>query len=186
MPPRLQKNWDLVHNYDHAVNERIWLLVDKNIWQADGIQADAQFIHCIISNSTVRCIMTVVYGYNSLEKRKEIWQKLKNLSQTINQPWLLWGDFNAIISTQDKMSKIAVTQVDIQDFANFCLDTMISKIPWRWEFFTWTNGQMGEDMVISRIDRALGNDNWIMNLGHLTVEIGDPFISDHSPLTLKF
>ncbi|XP_075079729.1 uncharacterized protein LOC142164962 [Nicotiana tabacum] len=130
--------------------------------------------------------MTVVYGYNSLEKRKEIWQKLKNLSQTINQPWLLWGDFNAIISTQDRVSKVAPTQVYVQDFASFCSDTIMSEIPWRGEFFTWTNGQMGEDKVISRIDRALGNNDRMMNFDHFTVEIGDPFISDHSPLTLKF
>ncbi|XP_019248309.1 PREDICTED: uncharacterized protein LOC109227563 [Nicotiana attenuata] len=175
-----------VHNYDHTVNGRIWLLVDRNIWQVDGIKTDAQFIHCTISSSAVKCAMTVVYGYNSLEKRKEMLQKLKNLAQTINHTWLLWGDFNAIISTQDRVSKTAPTQVDVQDFANFYSDTMMSEIPWRGEFFTWTNGQMGEDRVISRIDRALGNDDWMMNFEHLTIEIGDPFISDHSPLTLKF
>ncbi|XP_019241257.1 PREDICTED: uncharacterized protein LOC109221251 [Nicotiana attenuata] len=169
-----------------SVNGRIWLLVDSNIWQVDVIQTDAQFIHCIISNSSIRCAMTVVYGYNSLEKRKEMWQKLQSLAQTINYPWLLWGDFNAIISTQDRVSKVAPTQADIQDFANFCSDTMLIEIPWRGEFFTWTNGQMGEDRVVSRLDRALGNDEWMMNFDHLTVEIGDPFISDHSPLTLKF
>lgn len=45
---------------------------------------------------------------------------------------------------------------------------------------------MGEDRVISKINRALGNDIWMLNFGHLIVEVGDPFISDHTPLLLKF
>ncbi|XP_075084917.1 uncharacterized protein LOC142168152 [Nicotiana tabacum] len=147
---------------------------------------DAQFIHCTITSSNVSCALAVVYGYNCLEMRKEIWQKLKNLAQTLNQPWLLWGDFNAIINPQDRVSKHGVTQVEVQDFANFCSDAMMSELPCRGEFFTWKYGQMGEDVVINRIDRALGNDDWMLNLGHLTIEVGDPFILDHTLLMLKF
>ncbi|XP_019253791.1 PREDICTED: uncharacterized protein LOC109232474 [Nicotiana attenuata] len=63
---------------------------------------------------------------------------------------------------------------------------MTTEIPWRGDYFTWTNGQMGADRVISIIDRALGNGEWMMKFGYLTVEIGDPFISDQSPLSLRF
>ncbi|XP_016466377.1 uncharacterized protein LOC107789123 [Nicotiana tabacum] len=75
---------------------------------------------------------------------------------------------------------------DIQDFTEFYSDTMIIEIPWRGDYFTWTNGQIEVDRVISRIDRALGNGEWMMKFRYLTVEIGDPFISDHSHLSLRF
>ncbi|XP_019223416.1 PREDICTED: uncharacterized protein LOC109205191 [Nicotiana attenuata] len=118
--------------------------------------------------------------------RKGMWQKLRILAQFINQPWFIWGDFNAIMATQDRVSRHEVTMADIQDFADLCSDTMTTEIPWRGDYFTWTNGQMGVDRVISKIDRALGNGEWMMKFGHLTVEVGDPFISEHSPLSLRF
>ncbi|XP_019265614.1 PREDICTED: uncharacterized protein LOC109243167 [Nicotiana attenuata] len=184
--PKIAHNWELVHNYDQAANGRIWIMFDTNTWQVDTVVKDAQFIHCNVTSTNVNCAMIVTYGYNSVDLRKGLWHKLKILAQSINQPWFIWGDFNAIKTTQDRISRQEVTLADIQDFAEFCLDTMTTDIPWRGDYFTWSNGQTGVERVISRIDRALGNNEWMMKFGHLTVEVGDPFISDHSPLSLKF
>lgn len=175
-----------MHNYDQAANGRIWIMFDKNIWQVDVVLTDAQFIHCNIISTNICCAMTMIYGYNSVDMRKGMWQKLRMLAQSINQPWLIWGDFNAVMSIQDRVSRHEVTMADIQDFADFYSDTMTTGIPWRGDYFTWTNGQMGVDRVISKIDRALGNGEWMMKFGHLTMEIRDPFISDHSLLSLRF
>ncbi|XP_019241615.1 PREDICTED: uncharacterized protein LOC109221601 [Nicotiana attenuata] len=38
--------------------------------------------------------------------------------------------------------------------------------------------------VCSRIDRALGNFEWMIQWGHVTTEYGLPFISDHNPMIL--
>lgn len=92
--PKIVQNWELVHNYDHGVNGRIWVLFNRNVWHMDVVQ---------ISSCNFNCALTVVYGYNSLEMGKDMRQKLRNLAQTINQPWLLWGDFNAIITAQDRL-----------------------------------------------------------------------------------
>lgn len=44
--------------------------------------------------------------------------------------------------------------------------------------------QYGADRVCSRIDRALGNFEWMMQCGHMTAEYGLPFILDHNPMIL--
>ncbi|XP_019246270.1 PREDICTED: uncharacterized protein LOC109225918 [Nicotiana attenuata] len=184
--PKIAKNWGMVHNYEQASNGRIWIMFDTNIWQVEALHTDAQFIHCNITSTNVKCAMTVVYGFNSIELRKGMWQKLRRVAQSVKQAWLIWGDFNAILSVQDRISRHEVTMAEIQDFGGFCFNTKVTEISWSGNYFTWANGQMGGDRVTSRIDRAMGNGDWMMKYGHITVEVGDPFISDHSPLTIKF
>lgn len=64
--PKIVQNWELVHNYDHGVNGRIWVLFNRNVWHMDVVQTDTEFIRCYISSSNFICALTVVYGYNSL------------------------------------------------------------------------------------------------------------------------
>lgn len=41
-------------------------------------------------------MMTVVYGFNTIEQRKALWDGLNGIAQGINSPWLVCGDFNAL------------------------------------------------------------------------------------------
>ncbi|KAG5610163.1 hypothetical protein H5410_021444 [Solanum commersonii] len=49
-------------------------------------------------------------------------------------------------------------------------------------YYTWTNKQHGNDRISSRIDRVLGNDEWMEKWGHVITEYGNPCISDHCPM----
>ncbi|XP_019228283.1 PREDICTED: uncharacterized protein LOC109209465 [Nicotiana attenuata] len=136
-----------------------------------------------IQKSTFACYMTVVYGYNAMEQRKDMWKKLQNLAPG-KQPWLISGDFNAMLTPQDRISKVPMTLADIHDFAKWYHNLYLTEIPWRGEYFTWTNKQQGDDRVRSRLDIIFGNDCWMMQHGHLTVNFEDPFISDHASMLI--
>lgn len=44
---------------------------------------------------------TPVYGFNTLEQRKALWTSLADISVYMTKPWIVSGDFNAMLYTQD-------------------------------------------------------------------------------------
>lgn len=63
-------------------------------------------------------------------------------------------------------------------------ELLLNELPWRGVYFTWNNKQHGEDKVCSRLDRALGNNDWMIYWGHVVLEYDLPNIVDHSPMLL--
>jgi len=45
---------------------------------------------------------TGYYGYLEIERRKETWDFLRTLAQDNTLPWCIMGDFNDILSNEDK------------------------------------------------------------------------------------
>ena len=60
----------------------------------------------------------------------------------------------------------------------------INELQWKGNYYTWNNKQIGNAIISSRIDRAFGNDTWMDKWGHVTLEYGNPGVSDHSPMQL--
>ncbi|XP_016448119.1 uncharacterized protein LOC107773183 [Nicotiana tabacum] len=92
------------------------------------------------------------------------------------------GNFNAMLYTQDRMYGNPVTLNEITDFSNCIHNLLLNELPWKRDYYTWSNNQQGAERIVSRIDRIFGNDNWMMNWGHVHTEYDIPLISDHSPM----
>lgn len=106
------------------------------------IKNDAQFIHCYVTDtkSAFACYMTAVYEYNEMEQRKDMSNKMQRLTP-VKQPWLISGDFNAMLTLQDIISKVSVNLADIHDFVEWYHSLYLTEIPWSGEYFTWTNNK---------------------------------------------
>lgn len=65
------------------------------------------------------------------------------------------------------------------NFRNFVVDCHILELPTVGRSFAWTNGHM-----YSRIDKALVNATWQLNMSVRLVQVLDPLFSDHSLLCL--
>ncbi|XP_020253912.1 uncharacterized protein LOC109830973 [Asparagus officinalis] len=152
---------------------------------------DIQLISCTDQNITctvksfdgkLDCVISSIYGFNHLCARKVLWSELKSIHQTIgNTPWLLCGDFNAIISNEDKIGGSMLTNSDIVDFRTFINDCQLDHLKTIGCFYTWSNKQDHSSRIWSRLDRVLINDNWIQSYNSSQVEFLVPKISDHSP-----
>ena len=75
-------------------------------------------------------ILTVVYGVNTVEQRKSLWQEMNAMSKGISQPWLIVGDFNVIISTKDRLDGVPVTNNEINDFGDCVRDMGVNELQW--------------------------------------------------------
>ncbi|XP_059310987.1 uncharacterized protein LOC132062428 [Lycium ferocissimum] len=155
--------WGHIDNYRHANNGRVWLIWDSTHFTVMTLRVEDQLIHCLVTNGDdITCRLTVIYGYNSIEQRKSLWGYLKDLVQGIDSPWLICRDFNALIYPQDRLSSNPVQYAEIRDFGECLQDLHLNEVAWRRDYYTWNNKQYGEDRVCSRLDRALGNHEWMM------------------------
>ena len=63
------------------------------------------FIDAIVTehDSDFRWRITGFYGNPESHRRKESWEELKVLHRKFNLPWLCYGDFNEILSGEEKL-----------------------------------------------------------------------------------
>ncbi|XP_075091756.1 uncharacterized protein LOC142171931 [Nicotiana tabacum] len=147
---------------------------------------DAQMIHCQVKSrrGDIDCLLTVVYGYNGIEQRRALWDNLQLLSVSITVPWLISGDFNAVLYPNDRLSCNRVSYSETQEFATCFQQRTLTNLHWKGDYYTWTNKQPGVDRVSSRLDRVFGNYEWMMSWGHVETNYGLPQISDHAHMLL--
>ncbi|XP_019265272.1 PREDICTED: uncharacterized protein LOC109242857 [Nicotiana attenuata] len=84
----------------------------------------------------------------------------------------------------DRKSYNPVNHSEIQEFSYCIQQAGLSELPWKGDYYTWTNKQPGADRVCSRLDRVFGNYEWMMNWSHVETIYGQPQISDHNPMIL--
>ncbi|XP_069155672.1 uncharacterized protein [Solanum lycopersicum] len=85
---------------------------------------------------------------------------------------------------RDRLAGVPVTLNDIRDFEECVKDMGITEVQWKGNYYTWSNKQIGNARIASRIDRASGNDTWMDKWGHAAMEYGNLGVSDHSPMHL--
>ncbi|XP_060210979.1 uncharacterized protein LOC132637995 [Lycium barbarum] len=88
------------------------------------------------------------------------------------------GDYNAVLALEDRVMGNPVVEADIRDFNQFLVDAAMTEMRTVWRDYTWTNGH-----VMSRIDRAIVNSDWMQQYPQLEASVLDPYFSDHSPLS---
>lgn len=149
----------MLTNYHHSSNGRIWITWDANIYKVTAITTTSQLIHCIVSNipGTFSCECTIVYGFNSIDLRKPLCSDLRNIGQNVNLPWIICGDFNAVLHPTDRIFGFTITLAEIKDYSECIHDLMLNELSWKGEYYTWTNKQLGAARICSKIDTAFGN-----------------------------
>lgn len=53
-------------------------------------------------------MFSIIYASTTFTKIKLLWDSLRFLSQSIKDPWLIAGDFNEILSQQDKRGSLPI------------------------------------------------------------------------------
>lgn len=139
---RVTPSWERLSNYKDARNGRIWVICDPKMYDIQLIPEAAQFMHCQVTRKQngVKCLLTVIYGFNTVQQRKALWDGLQRLAPKRNEPWLLCVDFNAILHPRDRQGS-PITLAELQDFSNCYNSLLLNEIPWRGDYHTWINKQ---------------------------------------------
>ena len=87
------------------------------------LSATEQEIHAIVKvrSSNLSWLISAIYASPRIAKRKILWNNLKIVSQLHNLPWLMLGDFNEVLSGDDKFGGNSVNLNRVLEFKE-CLD----------------------------------------------------------------
>ncbi|XP_074313826.1 uncharacterized protein LOC141649022 [Silene latifolia] len=103
--------------------------------------------------------LSMVYAFNDIHAREELWAQLVDLSVHIKDPWLVCGDFNCVLSHAERLGGSS-SDNEIDDFQSCLTRCGLVDSPAKGSFFTWNNKQDVSSRVYSRLDRALINQEW--------------------------
>ncbi|XP_060216785.1 uncharacterized protein LOC132644224 [Lycium barbarum] len=146
---------------EHAIvniSGKIWAFVE-DIFDYYIMVDDQQHltIKLRVRGSQEDMLVSLVYAKCTQTERLELWDSLEDLSTSVDIPWMIGVDFNAITSEDEKFGGLPVTINEIQDFRGCIQNCGISYLGFSGSKFTWWNGQSGDDRIFKRLDRCLGN-----------------------------
>uniref|UniRef100_A0A453D5J8 Reverse transcriptase domain-containing protein n=1 Tax=Aegilops tauschii subsp. strangulata TaxID=200361 RepID=A0A453D5J8_AEGTS len=132
--------------------------------------------------------LTGVYGESEAGRKKETWRALKLLGQHHQRGrlWLCVGDFNEILSCDEKEGGAARTQRCMDDFREALDSCELTDIGYIGDKFTWRNHSRDLNTYIrERLDRATANAYWCEVSPDFSVINGYPRHSDHRPVIIQ-
>ncbi|XP_026400275.1 uncharacterized protein LOC113296156 [Papaver somniferum] len=127
------------------------------------------------------CIFTSVYGASYYGDHRQYWQELRGIRLVFDDPWLTRGDFNAILSPDER--NIPGGGVENRNsFKAFVHKSSLIDIPMAGGRFIWTNSQ--QPPLLSRLDTFLLCPDFMNHcLSPMQVRLRRP-ISDHARIML--
>lgn len=184
---------DIQHqlHFDHCLfshTNKIWQFWTNDL-RVNLLDNSDQYLHAEIldAQDIFLSFLTVVYAKCSRSDRISLWASLLSLGQHIDslqRPWLVGGDFNAISSLEEHVGRSSPDLGSMRDFSNFITDCGLLELPTSGGPFTWT-GVRHSGRVWKRLDRLLVNHFWSSTDWQASVDILSRTTSDHSPLLLK-
>ncbi|KAJ6430798.1 hypothetical protein OIU84_018330 [Salix udensis] len=170
-------------------NCRILIGWNERKFNVSLIHLAEQWITCSVKNisSGDECRLTFVYGSNSYQDRRDLWQYLDLTSVShATVPWAIMGDFNASLRPSDRSGGSNVWYSYHNDFPECISKASLHQVPYSGVRLSWHNGQSGEHSIMKKLD-------WIFRNHALAVKWpGTRAIflprkdSDHSAMVMSF
>ena len=102
---------------------------------------------------------TFTYGAPEQARRREVLQRLTEISLSRTGPWLLTGDFNDIIDNSEKDGGPTRAEGTFIDFRTFMSECDLYDLRHSGNFLSW-RGVRHSHTVHCRLDRAMSNSLW--------------------------
>ncbi|CAL2229041.1 unnamed protein product [Prunus armeniaca] len=107
-----------------------------------------------------------------------MWDYLSFVAASHNMPWLIAGDFNELLTTDEKFG--GVLECKSEGFRNWVDGNEMIDLGYSGPKFTWNNKR-----VYARLDRAICNMQWRRLFPEANVQHLPRTTSDHNPIKIK-
>lgn len=139
-------------------------------------------VHCklVTVDGLYTCCISFLYAHNVVEKRKTLWRDLIAIHSTMGLPWLIYGDFNVVMSTSEKITPFGQLTIVSTELTDLCSATDLHDLRFVGQVFTWDNSH-----TYCKLDRVLGNGLWESAFPGTIVDFLPKSISDHTIAVLS-
>ncbi|GLT59335.1 hypothetical protein SLA2020_321600 [Shorea laevis] len=120
---------------------------------------------------------TGFYGCPERHNRRKSWALIRELARQSSLPWLIGGDFNDLLSSNEKIGGAPQLEWMLRGFQEVINDCDLTEIPMVRGRFTWRRGRTEE-----KLDRCLVTTAWRNLFPATKVSLLPPLSSDHTPL----
>jgi hypothetical protein len=121
--------------------------------------------------------LTGFYGEPSTDRKHLSWDYLRSLHAAVDLPWLVMGDFNEILYSNEKEGGAVRSQRCMQAFRGALNSCNLEDLGYGGDIFTWRRGKICE-----RLDRAVCDPRWAAMFPMAAVVNEDFGKSDHRPV----
>lgn len=124
-----------------------------------------------------------IYASCEDQVRKNQWKVVKDRSRLWGEKWIIMGDFNDIVSNEEKWGGRTREDWSFKDFKQFIEDNQLIDLGFEGNPWTWRNKwESGE--IKQRLDRGLSSTGWQACFESPKCRHIDSLGSDHSMLLL--
>lgn len=185
---KMYGQWDWISNNASCDGgTRIMLGWDPNSVKIMLLDQHAQALHCYIEpvNGQKGFHCSFVYGHHRMVPRRQLWKTLKMHKKVVKDaPWLLMGDFNATLDPKEHSAGPSNITTSMSEFLECVSDIEVDDIGWSGLRYTWNQAPGRTDGILKKLDRVMGNAEFMANLPSAHVQF-HPFLkSDHTPMVL--
>jgi hypothetical protein len=106
--------------------------------------------------------LTCYYGYPERGMRREAWDLLRELRDMSGLPWCVVGDFNDLLSQEDKRGTRPHPNWLCNGFRNAVGDCDLTDIHLEGYPYTWVKSMGTPNIIEERLDRAMANSEWLI------------------------
>lgn len=137
-------DWKYHSNHEVVQGGRIVILWNPQQVECEPMETHAQAIHYKVINKinaqTFFC--SFVYGASNPTDREELWSSLISSGVNHAQPWMLLGDFNSVLSIDERQGGVKFHAHDMEKFSACATSIGMVDAPSIGNLFTWTNGTL--------------------------------------------
>ncbi|KAL9675120.1 hypothetical protein QQ045_003321 [Rhodiola kirilowii] len=129
--------------------------------------------------------LTLFYGNPKVSKREESWQLLRMLKGASDEDWIVMGDFNEILHSDEIAGRRRRGRHQMRKFREALVDCSLPDLGFEGPRFTFSNRRKGVDETKIRLDRVLASEGWMRRNPNTSVLNGWAMHSDHRPIILS-
>lgn len=184
---KLFRQWEWFSNVEScSKNCRIVVGWDPNCFEVMKLFETEQVIHCLVKqkSSQEHFYCSFTYAANGHIPRRLLWHSLMVFKLLVNEfPWVVIGDFNAILKEEENAGGVVGISPAISDFRECVSQIEVMDIHYSGMRFTWAGSPHGVG-VIRKLDRVLVNEHFLRKFPNSKAKFLAPKSSDHSPAIL--
>ncbi|KAF8380526.1 hypothetical protein HHK36_028013 [Tetracentron sinense] len=110
---------DIVGGIEPELEGRDKVLWDPTYYEVDVMSMSDQVIHrsVNIKGTLTTSVVSVVYDNNVERDHRVLWNDLVRFSNSVSQPWIVGGDFNAVLSAFEKVGGNPIVRSEVEAFS---------------------------------------------------------------------